>query len=75
MLVVGHLELDLHVVRGASASHSALHICVRRRGDEVVVTARLELHPSRSGGERAEGDGEVHELVRLCALGDDPWVG
>jgi hypothetical protein len=76
VVVVGHLELDSHVVRGTLAPDAPVHITFGRGGDEVVVLAGPELHSSGCWCERPEGYGEVHQLMRLCALGDDAgiWV-
>jgi len=43
--------------------------------DEVVILAGSELESAGLRCERAEGDGEVHELVRLVAHGDDARIG
>jgi len=69
--VVSNLESHLHVVRGASTSGLSVQVVSRRCRDEVIVVAGLELHPARGGGERAEGDGEVHQLLRLVTDCDD----
>ena len=75
MVVVGHLELHLHVVRGALATQSAVQVTVRRGRYEVVVLSGVELHAVGGRREGAEGDGEVHEFVGLGALRDHPGVG
>ena len=67
--VVRHSELHLHVVGGAEAPDPPVEIPPGGGGDEVVVLARLELHPSWCGGEGPEGDGEVHEGAGLVADG------
>jgi len=72
--VVGHFECHLHVVGGAMTAHSPVEVVVAGSGDEVVVFARLELHAARSGCERPKGDGEVHQLVRFVADGNDARV-
>ena len=43
--------------------------------DEIVVLSGSEFQSAGLGRERAERDGEVHELVRLVADGDDPRIG
>ncbi len=68
-MVVGHLEHESHVVRGALAAILPPQVSVRGRGDEVVVLAWPELHPAWGGGEGAEGDGEVEHVVWLVADG------
>ena len=75
VVVGGNLEPHLHVVSRAPAADPSVKIPGRRGGDEVVVFPRLELHASGSWGKAAEGYGEVHELVRLVALGDHSRVG
>ncbi len=62
-------------MRGAPAADPPVDIAVRRCRDEVVVLSGSELHPPWGGGERPEGDGEVHQLVWLGALGNDAGVG
>ena len=73
--VISHLESHFHVMRGATASHPLVEVVARGRGDKVVVLARGELHAARGGGEGSEGDGEVHELMRFVAYGNDSRVG
>ena len=46
-----------------------------RLTDEVVILSGSELESTGLRCEWAEGDGEVHELVRLVAHGDDTWIG
>jgi len=52
-----------------------MQVISRRCGDEVVILAGSELESAGLRCERAEGDGEVHELVRLVAHGDDARIG
>lgn len=42
--------------------------------DKVIVLARLELKPSRLRRERSECNRKVHQLVRLIADGNYPWI-
>ncbi len=41
---------------------------------EIIILARSKLETTRLGRERAEGDGEVKQPVRLITDSDDPWV-
>ena len=75
VVVVGHLELHLHVVRGALAAEPSVQVPVGRGRYEVVVLAGVKLHAVGGRREGPERDGEVHELVRLGALRDHPGVG
>ena len=59
---------------GAPPADPPVDVPVCGRGDEVVVLAGPELHPSRSRRERPERDGEVHQLVRFGALSNDTRV-
>lgn len=45
--------------------------------DEIVILSGSEFKPTGLRREWTEGDGEVHELVRLVADGNDPrvWIG
>ena len=72
-----HTEDHPHVVGGAPATHPAVDILAVGGGDEVVVPTRSELQSARGGREAPEGDGEVHESLRLVADCNDawPWVG
>lgn len=35
----------------------------------------MKLEPTRLGGKRPEGNGEVHGFVGFVAYGDNPWIG
>ena len=72
-----HAEDHPHVVGGAPAAHPAMDILAVGGGDEVVVPAWPELQSARGGREAPEGDGEVHEGLRLVADCHNawPWVG
>jgi len=52
-----------------------VQVISRRCGDEVVILSGSEFKSAGLRRERAEGDGEVHELVRLVANGDDSRIG
>ena len=68
-LSVSHIEHHLHVVRATEAARPPVDVSLCRGGDEVICLARLELQPPGGGGECPEGDGEVHEALRLVADG------
>ena len=74
-LPVSHIEHHLHVVRAAEAAGPPVNVSLCRGGDEVICLARLELQPPGGGGECPEGDGEVHEALRLVADGHNLRLG
>ncbi len=49
----------------------------KKRTDKIVILSGSEFKPSGLRREWTEGDGKVHELVRLVADGNDPrvWIG
>ena len=73
--VVCNSEDHLHVVRAAASSDTPVKIFWGGGGDEVVILAGVEFKAAGSGGERSEGDGEVHQPVRLVANGNNCWLG
>ena len=73
--VVGHFEDHLHVVSAATASNTTVEIFWCGRGDEVVVLARVEFKTAGSRSERSEGDGEIHEPMRLVANSNNGRLG
>ena len=74
-LPVSNIEHHLHVVRAAEAAGPPVDVSLCRGGDEVICLARLELQAPGGGGEGPEGDGEVHEALRLVADGHNLGLG
>lgn len=73
--VWGHLEDHFHVEGGAGASDPAMDVRPGGGGNEIIVLPRSKFQAARRGGEGAECDGEVHEVMGLVADGNYPRVG
>lgn len=59
------------MVSRAAATDATVKVVLARSRDEVVVLAGTKLQTPRLRSERSEGNGEIHELVRLVTHGDD----
>ena len=73
--VVGHLEDHLHVVRGAASANTTMKIFGCGGWNEIIILAGSEFKTARGGGKWSEGDGEVHQPVRLVANGNNLRLG
>ena len=62
-------------MRAAASSNSTVKVFRGGRGDEVVILAGVKFKTARGGCERSEGDGEVHQSVRLVANGNNCRLG